>query len=94
MIVVFDLAAIGAKPDMREIGQFRFRVNFDPPRINGLFKALDVFSCIAVNANDVYEGEAKRGGPARWPQDSPKCIKDFVDVESLRIEAAGFEPAF
>ena len=53
VVVVFGLAAIGAQPDMRDVWQFRFGVDFDPSGINGLCKALDVFSCIAMNADDV-----------------------------------------
>ena len=38
---------------MGKIGEFGFRVDFDPALIYGLFKAFDVFASIAMEALDV-----------------------------------------
>ena len=59
---------------MGKIGEFGFRVDFDPPLIDGLFKAFDVFASIAVEALDIYNGKAKRGGTACRPQNASEGV--------------------
>jgi hypothetical protein len=74
LVFVFPPPTLGAKPDMAKIGEFGFRVNFDPSFINGLFKAVDVFTSIAVDALNVDEGKAKRGGTACGPQNASERV--------------------
>lgn len=74
MVLVFVRAAIRAKPDKGKIGEFGFWIDFAPSIIIGLFKAIDFFACIIMDAMDVYEWEAKRGGTACGPQNASKPL--------------------
>ena len=74
MVFVFPPPAFGAKPAMGNISEFGFRIDFGPALTYGLFQAIDVFACIAMEALDVNEGKAKRGGTACGPQSASKSV--------------------